>query len=95
MTRRTSLQPPALHRLEDGGVFGIDRQDRHVAFARFGDQQRPRDDERFLVRQRHGLAGFDRRQNRRKPGRADDGGEHHVHVVAPDQLDQALGLDQP
>ena len=27
MTRVTSLMPAAVHRLEDGGVLGIDRQD--------------------------------------------------------------------
>src|SRR5262249_47950000 len=60
-----------LHRLENGAVFTIDRQQTSAALFGQIHHQRTGHDERFLVGDRHGFADFQSRPGSRQAGSAD------------------------
>ena len=80
------VQPAAVHRLKNRGVFRVDRQDAHVAALCFGDDDRAGDDERFLVREGNSLSRAHRREHRLQPRRPDDGRQDDVDVAARHHL---------
>ena len=87
----------ALETLKDGAVLGANGEERHLAPARRGRHETARHDERLLVGNGHGLAGFEGGHGRQEPRPAHDGGEHHVGVdlaregLEPARAGQDLG----
>ena len=78
------------HRLENGGVFGIDWEDGDVVFFRLGDEERAGDYEGFFVGQRELLAGADGGESGGEACCSYDRGEDHVDVVALDDFDECV-----
>ncbi len=76
--RRTSSRRPALKRLKDGVVLGIDRQHRGAGGSGPAHEQRAGADQALLVGERHGRAAFGRSKRRLKAGRAGDRRHHPI-----------------
>ncbi len=83
--------PAALHRLEQGAVFAIDRQKLARRIREHFADERPAHHQRFFVGQRHGLPRFERRQHAAESRAADDAGEHDINMFTPHRLQQAVG----
>jgi len=84
------------HGLEDRAVLAIDGQ--HVGPASRGQvhDQRAGHDQGFLVSDRDRLAGLERGPGAGQAGRADDGGDHHIHRGVADHFDDAVhASEQP
>jgi hypothetical protein len=72
--------PPALHRLKHSGVLRINGENLHPTTPRLGDQQRPGNDQRFLIRQRQRLPRPNCREHGRQPGSPHYRRQHDIHV---------------
>ena len=89
-TTRTARRPRSPEQaLEDGRVLAVDRKQLGAGLGRERLHQRAGDDEALLVRQRHALAGAQRRRRDGQAGEADDhvddgNGVDHVGQVAGD-----------
>src|SRR5690606_31556997 len=82
-------RPGALQTLEDRAVLAVDRDEFADPLPQRIQDERPADDERFLVREREPLPRPQRGQRGLQPGGADDRVQDDVH------LGVRRGLEQP
>ena len=86
--------PVAVQGLEHGVVFAIDRQEPDPAASRLARHEFARHDQRFLVGERHVLAGTDRGQRRGQAQGADQRGHDQVGFRVCRDLVQAVRAPQ-
>ena len=90
-TSRPNLaRGPAVQALVDGVVLAVDGENLDAAAAGRVRHQGARHDQHFLVRERDGLAGLDRRQHRLERRCARRGAQHHVHVGPGGERDEPV-----